>query len=97
MKKDILLNIKYIFASGKEYIMEVIKIVLLAVALVSIAMLGLATQILFKRGGKFPNTHVGGNKHLQKKGIHCYQTQDKIEQRNARKDIDFKDVKIAIK
>jgi hypothetical protein len=34
--------------------MEVIKIILLAVALVSIAMLGLATQILFKKGGNFP-------------------------------------------
>lgn len=77
--------------------MEVLTIVLLAIALVSIAILGLATQILFKRGGKFPNTHVGGNRHLQKKGIHCYQTQDRIEQMNARKDIDFKDMKIAIK
>lgn len=77
--------------------MEVIKIILLAVALVSIAMLGLATQILFKRGGRFPNTHVGGNKYLKKKGIHCYQTQDKIEQLNARKEIDFKDVKISLK
>ena len=77
--------------------MQVLTIVLLAVALVSIAMLGLATQILFKRGGKFPNTHVGGNRHLKKKGVHCYQTQDRIEQMNARKNVDFKDMKIAIK
>jgi len=74
--------------------MEVIKIILLAVALVSIAMLGLATQILLKKGGKFPNTHVGGNKHLKRQGVHCYQTQDKIEQKNARKEVDFKNVKI---
>lgn len=77
--------------------MQVLTIVLLAIALVSIAMLGLATQILFKRGGKFPNTHVGGNRHLRKQGIHCYQTQDKIEQMNSRKNVDFKDMKIAIK
>jgi hypothetical protein len=74
--------------------MEVIKVILLAVALVSIALLGLATQILLKKGGKFPNTHVGGNKHLKRQGVHCYQTQDKIEQKNARKEVDFKNVKI---
>ena len=67
----------------------------MAVALVSIAMLGLATQILFKKGGRFPNTHVGGNKYLNKQGIHCYQTQDKIEQAKVRKEVDFKEVKIA--
>lgn len=75
--------------------MEVLKIILLAVALVSIAMLGLATQILLKRGGKFPNTHVGGNKHLKKQGIPCAQTQDKIERAKVKRQVDFKDVKIA--
>jgi len=74
--------------------MEILKVILLAVALVSIALLGLATQILLKKGGKFPNTHVGGNKHLKRQGVHCYQTQDKIEQKNARKEVDFKNVKI---
>lgn len=75
--------------------MEVIKIILLAVALVSIAMLGLATQILFKKGGKFPNTHVGGNKHLNRQGISCAQTQDKIERSKVNRQVDFKKVKIA--
>lgn len=74
--------------------MEVLKIILLAIALVSIALLGLATQILLKKGGRFPNTHVGGNKHLKQQGIHCYQSQDKIEQAKARKEVDFKEVKI---
>ena len=75
--------------------MEVIKIILLAIALVSIAMLGLATQILLKKGGKFPNTHVGGNKHLKKQGIACAQTQDKIERAKVNRQVDFKNVKIA--
>lgn len=74
--------------------MGILKIILLAIALVSIAILGLATQILFKRGGKFPNTHVGGNKHLKKQGVHCYQTQDKIEQAKVAREVDFKEVKI---
>jgi len=71
----------------------VIKIILMAIALMAIAMLGLATRILLKRGGNFPNTHVGGNRHLKRQGVHCYQTQDKIEQAKARREIDFKSVK----
>lgn len=75
--------------------MEVIKIILLAIALVSIAMLGLATQILLKKGGKFPNTHVGGNKYLKREGIACAQTQDKVERAKVNRQVDFKNVKIA--
>lgn len=72
--------------------MEVLKVILLSVALVSIAMLGLAIQILVKKGGKFPNTHVSGNKHLKKQGVYCSQTQDKLAQRNAYKKINFEKV-----
>lgn len=75
--------------------MEVLKIILLAVALVAIAMLGLATQILIKKGGRFPNTHVGGNKYLKRNGIHCAQTQDKVERAKVERKIDFSQVKIA--
>lgn len=74
--------------------MDLIKVILLAVALVSIALLGLATQILLKKGGKFPNTHVGGNKHLKKQGIACAQTQDKMERARVNREIDYKKVKI---
>ena len=74
--------------------MDILKVILLAAALVSIAMLGLATQILLKKGGKFPNTHVGGNKHLKKQGIACAQTQDKMERAKVERQVDFKKVKI---
>ncbi len=74
--------------------MDLIKVILLAIALVSIALLGLATQILLKKGGKFPNTHVGGNKHLKKQGIACAQTQDKMERARVNREIDYKKVKI---
>ncbi len=46
--------------------MGILKVILLSVALISIAFLGLATQMLLKRGGTFPNTHIGGNKHFAK-------------------------------
>ncbi len=70
--------------------MEVIKIILLAIALVSLAVFGLATKILFKRGGKFPNSHVSGNKYLRSEGITCAQSFDKIEQAKVKKKITYK-------
>ena len=48
--------------------------------LLGIGMAGMAIRILVKRGGKFPNTHVSGNKYLKNQGVYCSQTQDKIEQ-----------------
>lgn len=65
--------------------MEILKIILLAVALIGIAMLGMAISILVKRGGKFPNTHISGNRHLRQNGIYCATTQDKIAQRSTLK------------
>lgn len=75
--------------------MGVLKVVLLAIALLAIAMLGLAIQILLKKGGKFPNTHVGGNPRLKREGVHCATTQDKIAQSKARKELQFKKLKFA--
>lgn len=74
--------------------MGVLKVILLAVALLSVAMLGMAIQILLKKGGKFPNTHVGGNPRLKREGVHCATTQDKIAQSKARKEMHFKKLKL---
>lgn len=70
--------------------MEVLKLVLIAIVLMAFVVLGLATQILFKKEGKFPNYHIGGNKHMKERGISCAQSYDKIEQANARKELRFK-------
>jgi len=70
--------------------MEILKVVLLAVALVAIGMLGMAITILVKKGGKFPNTHISGNKYLKKQGISCAQTQDKLAQRDAWREVNYK-------
>ena len=69
--------------------MEVIKIILLSIAMVTIAIFGLAIRILLLKGGKFPNTHVSGNKFLKKQGVYCSQTQDKMAQREVRKEVEF--------
>jgi hypothetical protein len=77
--------------------MEILKVILLAIALLGICILGLAIRIVLKKGGKFPNLHVGGNKHLQKQGIYCANTQDKIAQQKAREEQQFKNLKVASK
>lgn len=56
-------------------------LILLAVAL-------LGVRIFFTKNGKFPNMHVGGNKHLQKKGIGCVQSQDREAGKTNKNNID---------
>jgi len=36
----------------------------------------LSVNIIIKKNGKFPNTHIGGNPAMRKKGIKCVQAQD---------------------
>ena len=37
----------------------------------------LSVKVIFKKGGKFPNTHIEGNAALREKGICCAKTQHK--------------------
>ncbi|MFV0593034.1 MAG: hypothetical protein ACK5M7_16790 [Draconibacterium sp.] len=75
--------------------MEILKVILLAVALVAIGIFGMAVRIVFLKGGKFVNTHVSGNKYLKRQKVHCAQTQDKIEQRNAWREVNYKNTTFA--
>jgi hypothetical protein len=81
--------------SEKEEKMEILTVLFLTIALVGLAVAGMAITILVKKGGKFPNTHVSGNKYLKRKGVYCSQTQDRLEQQRANKTITFKNVTIA--
>lgn len=74
--------------------MELLKVFLLTLGILSIAMVGLAITMLIKKGGKFPNTHVSGNKHLKRNGVYCSQTQDRLEQRNAYRNLKFGNLKL---
>ena len=74
--------------------MMVLKIVLLSVIIMSLVMLGLAVQTLFKKNGRFPNTHIGSNKYMKDNGVTCAQTFDKIEQAKARKELKFRQMVI---
>jgi hypothetical protein len=72
--------------------MEFLKVLILALAILVISGVFLAFNIIFRKAGKFPNTHVSGNKYLKREGVHCSQTQDKLEQRNAYREIKFKNL-----
>ena len=74
--------------------MNFLSILILAIVLVALAFAGLGITILLKKGGKFPNTHVSGNKYLRQKGIYCVQTQDKLDQKKAREEFNFKNLKV---
>ncbi|MFZ5429583.1 MAG: hypothetical protein ACOZDD_05060 [Bacteroidota bacterium] len=69
--------------------MNFLVVLILAVVLLAIAFAGFAINILIKKGGKFPNTHISSNKYLQDQGISCAQSYDKMEQQKARKQIKF--------
>jgi hypothetical protein len=75
--------------------MNFLLVILLAVILVAVAFAAFAIRILLKKGGRFPNTHVSGNKYLKSQGISCIQTYDRTEQANARKKVDFKDLTVS--
>lgn len=53
-----------------------IKLLLLSLLMVMIALLGLGIKVLFSKNGRFPETHVGRNKELAKRGIKCAQSVD---------------------
>jgi len=69
--------------------MEIVKVILLAVGLMAFAIFAMAIRIVLKKGGRFPNTHVSGNRYLKRKGVYCAQTQDKLAQRNAWKEVKY--------
>ncbi len=50
---------------------------LITVIILFICVVLLSVKVLFKKGGKFPNTHIEGNAALRDKGICCDKTQDK--------------------
>lgn len=48
-----------------------IKTLIISIILIAIAFIGFAVTILFKKGGHFPNTHVGENPEMKKRGLNC--------------------------
>lgn len=49
----------------------------ITVLIVAICLALLAINIILKKNGRFPNTHVSGSKAMRKRGIGCVQSQDR--------------------
>jgi hypothetical protein len=50
-----------------------IKLLIISTILLIISFVFLGIRILLKGNGRFPETHVGRNKEMQKRGISCAQ------------------------
>lgn len=53
-----------------------LKLLLLSTVLIILALAGLGIRILILKNGRFPQTHVGKNKEMRKRGIRCAQSID---------------------
>ncbi len=53
-----------------------LKLLILSLAIIAIAAIGLGIRILILSGGKFPDTHISHNKEMRKRGITCAQHND---------------------
>ncbi|HON19329.1 MAG TPA: hypothetical protein PK990_09225 [Salinivirgaceae bacterium] len=74
-----------------------LKIFFASLLLILVALLALSVRILLKKNGQFPNTHIGHNPNMQKRGIVCAITWDKREQCSGRPTkIDKKNLKLDI-
>lgn len=68
--------------------------ILISVLIVAICIALLAVKLLLKKEGKFPDTHISGNKAMREKGITCVQSQDREARRKKR--ITFADTEESI-
>jgi len=53
-----------------------IKLLIISFVLLAVTFAFLGIRILLKPGAKFPDTHVGHNKEMRKRGITCAQKTD---------------------
>ncbi len=67
---------------------------LITIIILVICVVLLAIKILLKKNGEFPNTHVGGNKALSDKGLHCAQTQHREDLKHKNLEERLKEKKI---
>lgn len=55
----------------------ILKVLLLSIVLMAVVALLFSVTIIFKKNGKFPSLHIGGNKEMVKRGISCATSQDR--------------------
>ena len=58
-----------------------LKTLLFTLIIVAACMALLSIKILFKKNGRFPNTHIGHSAAMRKRGINCVQSMDRMERK----------------
>jgi len=58
---------------------------IVSLVLLIVALLFLSVKLLLKKGSRFPQTSVGHNEEMRKRGIYCARTQDALERKKLRK------------
>ena len=46
--------------------------------------MALAVNIIFKKNGKFPETHISDNKEMKKRQIYCVKVMDALERKKSK-------------
>ena len=59
-----------------------VETLIITALLVGISILLLGIRIFFKKGGKFPNIHIGGSKVMRDRGISCATSQDRTDRKS---------------
>ena len=54
----------------------------LALIVVAFCFIGLAIKEILKKIGRFPDIHIGHNKEMAKRNIHCVNTEDFLARRD---------------
>ena len=60
----------------------ILLVFIIVAILLGIALVGLGITMLIKKDGHFPETHIGRNKAMKKRGINCANTTDRLERQN---------------
>ena len=70
------------FAYNFTKLIEMFRTLLFTLLIIAICVALLAIKVIVKKNGRFPNTHVGGNKEMRRRGIKCVQSQDRDARRH---------------
>lgn len=65
-----------------------LKTAFITILFVAIGVLLLGVKVFFVKGGKFPNSHVSGNKAMRDRKIGCVQSQDREARKKRRFSVD---------
>jgi hypothetical protein len=53
-----------------------LKLFIISFLFLVVSLAGLGLRMLFKKNGRFPETHISQNKEMQKRGLSCAQKTD---------------------